>query len=199
MWNQRPALGKALEGSEGGGTGGFWGKVPGPARGCGEVWRGLGAIWGSASLACPKTLASSVEMWEVRAAMWVWLLCLERFGGSEAGLVALARSRDCGTKGGPSGGLEQQPPTNSTSRLQYTAGEASGGVGSEQSLRKTSSRDARRSRIWIKEKKSTFLGHFGTIPASGPWRVRGGLWGSGYSGASKGRGALVLVALAEKG
>ena len=43
--------------------------------------------------------------------------------------------------GGPSGGLEQQPPTNSTSRLQYTAGEASGGVGSEQSLRKTSSRD----------------------------------------------------------
>ena len=136
----------------------------------------MGAIWGSASLACPKTLASSVEMWEVRAAMWVWLLCLERFGGS-ASLVALARSRDCGTKGGPSGGLEQQPPTNSTSRLQYTAGEASGGVGSEQSLRKTSSRDAQRSRIRIKEKKSSFLGHFGTIPASGPWRVRGGLWG----------------------
>ena len=54
------------------------------------MWE-VGAIWGSASLACPKTLASSVEMWEVRAAMWVWLLCLERFGGSEAGLVALAR------------------------------------------------------------------------------------------------------------
>ena len=44
-------------------------------------------------------------------------------------LVALGRSRGwergihgCGTVGGPRGGLEQQPPTNSTSRLQYTAG-----------------------------------------------------------------------------
>ena len=78
-------------------------------------------------------------------------------------LVALGRSRGwergihgCGTVGGPSGGLEQQPPTNSTSRLQYTAGEASGGVGSEQSLRKTSSRDARRSRMRIKEKNLHF-------------------------------------------
>ena len=69
--------------------------------------------------------------------------------------------------GGPSGGLEQQPPTNSTSRLQYTAGEASGGVGSEQSLRKTSSRDARRSRIRIKEKKSSFFRSFWDHPGLG--------------------------------
>ena len=91
-------------------------------RGCGEVW-GFGDSLGG--LACPKTLARTVEMWEVRAAV---------FWGSGAGLVALKRSRGCGTVGGPSGGLEQQPPTNSTSRLQHTAGQASGGVGSEQSL-----------------------------------------------------------------
>ena len=36
-----------------------------------------------------------------------------------------------------------------------------------------------------KRKKSSFLGHFGTIPASGPWGVRGGLWGSGYSCTSQ--------------
>ena len=92
-------------------------------RGCGEVW-GFGDSLGG--LACPKTLARTVEMWEVRAAV---------FWGSGAGLVvALKRSRGCGTVGGPSGGLEQQPPTNSTSRLQHTAGQASGGVGSEQFL-----------------------------------------------------------------
>ena len=79
-------------------------------RGCGEVWGGLGTVGG---LACPKTLARTVEMWEVRAAV---------FWGSGAGLVALKRSRGCGTVGGPSGGLEQRPPTNSTSRLQHTAG-----------------------------------------------------------------------------
>ena len=90
-------------------------------RGCGEVWGGLGTVGG---LACPKTLARTVEMWEVRAAV---------FWGSGAGLVALKRSRGCGTVGGPSGG----PPTNSTSRLQHTAGQASGGVGSEQSLPKS--------------------------------------------------------------
>ena len=110
-------------------------------------------------------------------------------------LVALGRCRGwergihgCGTVGGPSGGLEQQPPTNSTSRLQYTAGEASGGVGSEQSLRKTSSHNARRSWVRMEGGRSSFLGHFGTIPASvrgGPRRSVGGLWGSGYSGTSQ--------------
>ena len=129
-------------------------------RGWKGVWRGLGDLGGkSASLACPRTLARTVELWGVRADVWegVWR-GLERFGdsggsgktlartvemwevraavfwGSGAGLVALKRSRGCGTVGGPSGGLEQQPPTNSTSRLQHTAGQASGGVGSEQSL-----------------------------------------------------------------
>ena len=164
-------------------------------RGCGEVW-GFGDSLGG--LACPKTLARTVEMWEVRAAV---------FWGSGAGLVALKRSRGCGTVGGsergnplqtppadsstppgrrcgtvggPSGGLEQQPPTNSTSRLQYTAGEASGGVGLSNLSEKRP-----RATLRIKEKKSSFLGHFGTIPALGPWGVRGGLWGSGYSGTSQ--------------
>ena len=63
--------------------------------------------------------------------LWFWLLWDDPW---ERGI------HGCGTVKGPSGGLEQQPPTNSTSRLQYTAGEASGGVGSEQSLRKTCSR-----------------------------------------------------------
>ena len=83
-------MGTAVEGSEGLGGGlGVWGKVPRAWEG---FWRGLGgfgrSLGRSASLACPTTLARSVEMWEVRAAVWVWLLCLERFGGFGAGLVA---------------------------------------------------------------------------------------------------------------
>ena len=127
-----------------------------------ERFGGSGAVWGkSASLACPRTLARTVELWGVRADVWegVWrgLGVWGQSGGSgvsqnpskDCGDVGSPSScvlgiwgrsgcsetvQGCGTVGGPSGGLEQQPPTNSTSRLQHTAGQASGGVGSEQFL-----------------------------------------------------------------
>ena len=36
-----------------------------------SVWEGSGP--GSASLACPRTLARCVELWGIRADVWVWL------------------------------------------------------------------------------------------------------------------------------
>ena len=100
LWDD-PGVGTALEGSEGLG-GGLGGSGEG-SRAWEGFWRGLGgfgrSLGRSASLACPTTLARSVEMWEVRAAVWVWLLCLERFGGFGAGLVALGPCRGCGTVG----------------------------------------------------------------------------------------------------
>ena len=91
VWNQRPGSAGQSRWSEGLGEAweGFW-------RGLGGFGRSLGR---SASLACPTTLARSVEMWEVQAAVCVWLLCLERFGGFGAGLVALGPCRGCGTVG----------------------------------------------------------------------------------------------------
>ena len=89
-WRDLGGSGRGLGGSGEGSRAwqGFW-------RGLGGFGRSLGR---SASLACPTTLAKSVEMWEVRAAVWVWL-CLERFGGFGAGLVALGPCRGCGTVG----------------------------------------------------------------------------------------------------
>ena len=168
-------------------------------RGCGEVWGGLGTVGG---LACPKTLARTVEGKSEQ-------LC---FG--DLGQVCCSETiQGLWNCGGPSGGLEQQPPTNSTSRLQHTAGQASGEVGSEQSLPESDLAKTIQGlgegypRLWncggsergsgtttpYKLHQQTpvhrrggqrggLLDHFGTIPASGPWRVRGGLWGSGYSG-----------------
>ena len=158
----------------------------------------------SASLACPRTLARTVELWGVRADVWegVWR-GLGGFGDSGGSgmsqnpskdcgdvgseqlcfgdlLVALKRSRGCGTVGGPSGGLEQQPPTNSTSRLQHTAGQASGGVGSEQEL------DLGKEKIFI---FGSFWNHPGFRALAGPRRSVGlatlaRVWssGSGFSG-----------------
>ena len=61
-----------------------------------------------------------------------------------------------------------KPPADSTRRLQDTAGGLGGGVGSEQSGKKTIARDARHSRI--RREKNL---HFGAIleanPASGLW------------------------------
>ena len=72
--------------------------------------------------------------------------------------------------------------TTTTRRVQYTAGEASGGVGSEQSLRKTSSRDAR---MRVKEKNfGSFWDHPGLGALGGPRRSVG-VW---LSKASKGWG-----------
>ena len=58
-------LGKVLQGSE---------DVSNDVQGL-ERFGGSGAVWGkSASLACPRTLARTVELWGVRADVWegVW-------------------------------------------------------------------------------------------------------------------------------